>query len=62
MLFERNTTSEASLSTESNGQMILFVAFIVLISIRSLLTEISEALLSVLHLFISLLPSAKSNS
>lgn len=62
MLFDRNSTSEASLSTESNGQMVLFVTFVVLISIRSLLTEIGEALGSVLHLFLSLLPSAKPNS
>ncbi len=61
MLFDRNTTPEASLTTESNGQMMLFVTFIVLISIRSLVAEITEAFLSVLHLFLSLLPSAKTN-
>ncbi len=62
MLFDTNTTPEASLSTESNKQMVLFVALVVLISIRSFLAEISEALLSVLHLFLSLVPSAKPHS
>ncbi len=62
MLFDTNTTPEASLSTESNKQMLLFVTFVVLISIRSFLAEITEAMLSVLHLFLTLLPSAKSNT
>ncbi len=62
MLFDRNTTSAASLNTESNGQMVLFVTFVVLISVRSLLAEIAEALGSVLHLLLSLLPSTKPNS
>lgn len=61
MLFDSDTTPEASLSTESNKQMLLFVAFVVLISIRSFLAEIAEALLSVVHLLLTLLPSAKSN-
>jgi len=62
MPFESNSNAEATLNTESNGQMVLFVAFVVLISIRSLLAEIGEAFLSVLSLFLSLLPSPKSNS
>jgi len=58
MLFESNSNVEATLNSESNGQMLLFVAFVVLISIRSLFAEIGEALLSVVSLFLSLLPSA----
>ncbi len=57
MLFDVNTNLEESLSKETNGQMLLFVAIVILISIKSLLTEITEAFLSVLHLFLSLIPS-----
>lgn len=61
MLFDTHTDSEASLSTESNGQMLLFVAFVVLLSIRSFFVEVLEAILALVSLFLSLIPS-KSES
>jgi|694.fasta_scaffold138076_2 hypothetical protein len=57
MLFDSNQNSEACLDTESNGQMVLFVAIVVLISIRTLFVEIAEAMLSVISLFFSLIPT-----
>jgi hypothetical protein len=61
MLFDTHTDSEASLSTESNGQMMLFVGFVLLLSIRSFFVEVFEAILAVVSLCLSLIPS-KSES
>jgi hypothetical protein len=57
MLFDSNQNPEACLDSESNSQMILFVAIVVLISIKTLFVEIAEAILSVVSLLFSLAPA-----